>query len=489
MKLGTRIFLAYLLIFIACFYYPVAWLAEDLRTRYVEGIEDPLVDQATILAAMVGTEMENGRFSTDDLYAAFDRACERSLSARIYNLLKTRVDIRVYITDTAGKIVFDSANRSNIGADYSRWRDVSLTLRGEYGARTTHRDKETAVLYVAAPVVVHGDTAGVLTVGKPTTNVNHFMATATPRIFKIGMLSLAAAVLLSLIVSYWISRPIRILTRYADDVRAGRRTRLPKLGRNELNEMAVAFEKMREALEGKKYAKHYVQTLTHELKSPLSAITGAAELMHEEMPPETRARFLANIRAEARRIQDIVDRMLELSALENRNMLQRIETVSFGALVRTVIESKEPLLGLKELTVGLDVGDDIEIKGDSFLLHQAVSNLVQNAIDFSPVGGRIGIGARLRGKELEFSVDDEGPGIPESIRDKVFDRFFSLQRPDTGKKSTGLGLNFVKEVAQLHGGNVVLENRADKGLHAAMRLPVQPLAVSGLRRRSGFLEP
>jgi two-component system sensor histidine kinase CreC len=248
--------------------------------------------------------------------------------------------------------------------------------------------------------------------------------------------------------------------------------------------MAMAFEKMREALEGKKYAEQYVQTLTHELKSPLSAISGAAELMHEEMPPETRARFLANIRTEAGRIQDIVDRMLELSALENQNMLQKVESVSFGTLVRTVLESKEPLFARKELAVELQMSDDITLKGDSFLLHQAVSNLVQNAIDFSPARGRLEISARLSGKELEFTVDDEGPGIPESILNRVFDRFFSLQRPDTGKKSTGLGLNFVKEVCLLHGGDVSLENRREKGLRATMKLPIQPAAVSGLLRRS-----
>ena len=337
---------------------------------------------------------------------------------------------------------------------------------------------------MASPIVVHGKTAGVLTVGKPTTNVDHFVATATPRIFKTGMIALATAAFLGLIVSYWISRPIRILTRYADDVRAGRRTKLPKLGRSELNDMAAAFEKMREALEGKKYAEHYVQTLTHELKSPLSAIAGAAELMHEEMPPETRARFLANIRTEAGRIHDIVDRMLALSTLENLNMLQRLESVSFPALVRTAIESKEPLIARKRLIVELKMGDGVEIKGDSFLLHQAVSNLLQNAIDFSPAGGRIGISARLSGKELTFSVDDEGPGIPESLRYRVFDKFFSLQRPDTGRKSTGLGLNFVKEVSLLHGGSVALENRGEKGLRAEMKLPAQPAEPPGLLRRS-----
>jgi two-component system, OmpR family, sensor histidine kinase CreC len=475
MKLGTRIFIAYLVIFVVCFYYPVDWIAKDLRTRYVEGVEDPLVDQANILAALVGREMEAGRFSPEDLYRAFEDAYDRSLSSRIYDLLKTRVDLRVYITDSAGRVIFDSEDRENVGADYSNLRDVRLTLRGEYGARTTRKDLQdqaTAVLYVAAPVVVAGETVGSLTVGKPTTNVNSFLKTAKPRIIKIGIVSIGAAVFLSLIVSYWLTRPIRRLTQYAHDVRVGKRAVLPQLGRSELSEMGLAFERMREALEGKNYVEQYVQTLTHEIKSPLSAIRGAAELLEENMPPEMRIRFLSNIRMEANRIKNLVDRMLELSELENKQILHKVELIDFGALLRTVLEGNEPLISQKELRLELRAEDDIQVKGDSFFLHQAVSNLIQNAIDFSPVRGRLEITAHVDSRGLSFAVVDEGPGIPEYALEKVFDKFFSLQRPDTGKKSTGLGLNLVKEVAHLHHGGVRLENLTEKGLRATLWLPV-----------------
>ncbi|MHC1729079.1 MAG: two-component system sensor histidine kinase CreC [Syntrophobacteraceae bacterium] len=474
MKLGTRIFIAYLLIFAACFYYPFDRVARDLRTRYVEGVEDPLVDQANILAGLVGWEMEAGHFSPENLYGAFEHIYGRTLSARVYDLLKTRVDVRVYITDLSGKIIFDSADRRNIGLDYSNWRNVRLTLRGQYGARTTRQDPGdpgSSVLHVAAPIMVKGETAGVLTVAKPTTNVNSFLQTARPRIIRIGAIALAAAVFLSLIVSFLITRPIRRLTQYALDVREGKRVQLPRLGRSELSEMATAFEMMREALEGKKYVEQYVQTLTHEIKSPLSAIRGAAELMEEEMSPEMRARFLSNIRTETDRIQHLVDRMLKLSELENQKNLQRVASVDFSALTRRVVEEKESLLSQKQLVVELRAGDNLQVQGDSFLLHQALSNLIQNAIDFSPAGARLEVALHVNGRMLDVTVDDEGPGIPEFAREKVFDKFFSLQRPDTGKKSTGLGLNLVREVACLHGGGIHLENRKEKGLRATLRLP------------------
>jgi two-component system sensor histidine kinase CreC len=97
---------------------------------------------------------------------------------------------------------------------------------------------------------------------------------------------------------------------------------------------------------------------------------------------------------------------------------------------------------------------------DAFLISQAVMNLLQNAIEFSPLGGRVHIALKAEGIFLQIAITDQGPGIPNFAVDKIFHRFFSTQRPDTHKKSTGLGLNFVMEIAQLHGGTVTVKNRS-----------------------------
>jgi two-component system sensor histidine kinase CreC len=472
-KLGLRIFICYLLIFAVCFSSPFNWVLDTLRVRYLEGVEDPLVDQASILAAMAGMEMENGTFSPERWHRIFDRVQEQPVSARIYKLMKDSVDVRVYITDAEGKIVFDSASRDTIGEDYSVWRDVRLTLRGEYGARSTladEADPTSTVLFVAAPIRVRGEIAGVLTVAKPTTNIKYFLKEAKPQLLAVGLLYLAAAALLSFLVSILLTRPIHRLTQYAKDIRDGKRPPFPRLDRTEIGEMGAAFEEMKEALEGKRYVEEYVQNLTHEIKSPLSAIRGAAELMAEPMDDERRARFLSNIHTESHRIQRIVDRMLELAALENRKRLRKVESVKLRPLLNTVIESKEPMISRKGLRVEVRADEGLFVKGDGFLLHQAVANLLQNAIDFSPDGGVVRIEARSAGGRAVIAVTDEGPGIPTFAQDKIFDKFFSLQRPDTGKKSTGLGLNFVREVATLHGGEVRLENSFETGAMAFLEI-------------------
>jgi two-component system sensor histidine kinase CreC len=490
MRLGTRIFFCYLIIFAVCFSYPINWVLNNLRARYLEGVEEPLVDQANILAAMIGREMEAGQFDPQKWYQAFETAGARPLSAKIYNLLKTDVDMRIYITDAAGKVIFDSKNKQNVGADYSDWRDVHLTLQGEYGARFTAENSEdplSKVLYVGAPVRVNGNIAGVLTIAKPTTNINTFLKNAKPQIFKVGALAAVVAVLLSYIVSLWVTRPIKRLTRYANDISQGKRAVFPKLDRSEIGEMGHAFAKMQETLEGKKYVEHYVQKLTHEVKSPLSAIRGAAELLEEKMAPEQRARFLANIRNEANRIQQIVDRMLELAALENQKILKKMERFSFSSLIKTVVESKAAIVSQKKVNLVNQVPDNILLKGDRFLLHQALSNLIQNAIDFSPPNSHIKLSGQVEGQMLKFIVEDNGSGIPGYATAKVFDKFFSLQRPDSGEKSTGLGLNFVKEVAFLHNGDITVENRPEKGVSAILILPYLKPLLATINENRGLL--
>lgn len=475
MKLGAVVFLAYLVILVVCFWYPLRQISNELRTAYLESAEEPLVDTANVLAAIVGQTAERGKFNADNFYQVFDEARGRDVAAQIYEMRKDKVDLSVYITDAKGIVVFDSDNRDTIGQDFSEWRDVARTLRGEYGARV-RRDSDdpngATALYVAAPIRVAGKIAGVLTVIKPTINISTFRASALPHIFKITAVSLAAAVLLSLGVSIWVTQQVNRLTHYANDVREGLRVPFPRLAPTELKTMGTAFEKMREALAGQAYVKQYVETLTHEIKSPISAIRGAAELLEDPaMAPEKRAHFLSNIQNETRRIQELVDRMLKLSELEVRRELGPKATVGLSALAQTIVERAETALLKKRLTVDIRIPDDVTVAGDPMVLHLAVSNLVQNAIDFSPVGGRIGISAARLANQIELYVDDEGPGIPEFAYSRLFEKFFSLERPDTGRKSTGLGLNFVKEAAALHGGSIDVNNLPGRGLRARLVLP------------------
>ena len=476
MSLKVRIFLVFAFAIAAGFYFLVHWLQDDLRPRYLESLEEPLVDTANLLAEVVAEETDGRGLTGERLRSIFERLSARRLKARIYALEKRRVDVRVYVTDATGRVVFDSDHGRDEGRDYSRWNDVYRTLRGEYGARSSHDDPlypGSSVLYVAAPIMKDGELQGVVSVGKPSRNIELFLAMAKSKIAIAGGIAAMLVLGVGLVFYLWVTVPLKKLVTYALAVKDGRRVALPRLGNDEIGAMGNAMEEMRLALEGKDYVEQYVQSLTHELKSPLAAIRGAAELLREDPPPGQRARFAANVRAQVMRLQDLVERLLELASLEKKQALDRREPLDLPALVAEAVETLRLLANQRDVRFVVSAPAVQALHGDRLLLQQAIINLLRNALAFSPRGGKVDVTVRPTDAGACVEVTDRGPGIPDYALDKVFERFYSLPAPEQDKGS-GLGLSFVREVAQLHGGKVRLENRPNGGARATLCLPLAP---------------
>jgi two-component system sensor histidine kinase CreC len=407
------------------------------------------------------------------LRSAFNLAGRREFKATIFSLRKTGIDLRVYVTDAAGVVLFDSTGR-NEGKDFSRWNDVARTLAGRYGARSTRDvpgDDDTQVLYVAAPVRHDGRIVGVVSVGKPAREINELVAVAKRKIL-IGAVGGGVALLgLLLLVAAWVIAPLERLTAYARQVRDGKPVLLPSLPGRTLRDLGAAFEEMRDALAGRRHAERYTQALAHEVKAPLAGIRGAAELLGEDMPVDQREKFLANIRGEAARIQRIVEQLLDLTSLEARKVLDQTDRIEAATLLAEAADAVQPAFRAKRVALTVGAGDGAALLGERFLLRQALVNLLQNALDFSPVGGEVRLGAQVESGRVVFGVEDDGPGVPEYALARVFERFYSLPRPDTTRRSTGIGLALVREIAHLHGGDAALVNRVGGGARATLRVP------------------
>ncbi|MFX4315115.1 two-component system sensor histidine kinase CreC, partial [Enterobacter sp. 63] len=246
-----------------------------------------------------------------------------------------------------------------------------------------------------------------------------------------------------------------------------KRQPLPNPGSSELRKLAQALENMRIRLEGKNDIEHYVHALTHELKSPIAAIRGAAEILTEQPPPQVAARFIDNILVQNARMQSLVEKLLTQARLENRVEIVPAN-VSVNTLFTRLADTRAALLAAKNITLICD-NTSLSVAGDPDLLEQALGNLLDNAIDFTPPGGAISLIAREAQKQVQLIVTDSGSGIPDYALARVFERFYSLPR-DNGLKSSGLGLAFVQEVARLHQGEITLHNRAEGGAIATLTL-------------------
>jgi two-component system sensor histidine kinase CreC len=330
------------------------------------------------------------------------------------------------------------------------------------------------VLYVAAPIGAAAAPTGVLTVFKPQLDVMPLVRERRRIIYTAcgliggGILFLIAAVFL------WLFRPVGRITEYARAVERGERPPRPHIGiGREVNTLAGALDSMRDALENRQYVERYIRTLTHEMKSPLAAIRGAAELMGEEMPADTRKRFLDNILAETSRSERLINRLLELSAVESRKSLDSAREENFRDIVQRAIDQARPLAEVADVALEAELPEQpVILRGDAFILRAAVTNLLENAIDFSPRGAAVVIRLATHDKHAVLTIRDHGPGIPDYARERVFERFYSLRHHDHGRKGTGLGLTLVKEAAELHGGTIALAPARDGGTEARLTLPL-----------------
>jgi two-component system sensor histidine kinase CreC len=474
----TRVTLFFIAFIITLGFYQLArhFLAE-VEPQTFQATEEVMVDIANVLAEVVEKDVHDNDFKSDELRGAFAGAHARVLEAKIFEHMKRNIGVHVYLTDSKGIVIFDSNHGRREGENYLSKRDVALTLAGHYGARSSRdneKDSTTSVLYVGAPVGDSIKPDGVLTVYKPQADVLPLVRERRRIIYTAcaliggGILFLIGAVFL------WLFHPIGKITEYARAIERGERPPKPKIGiGREVNTLAHALDSMRDVLEGRRYAERYIQTLTHEMKSPLAAIRGAAELLDEEMPIEDRKRFLENIRAETARSERLINRLLELSAIEGRANLEKPETLDFRAIVARAIDQARPLADVAGVSLVESSGDvPVQVEGEPFILRAAVTNLLENAIDFAPQDSIVEVALDVVGDRVELTIRDHGPGIPDYAREKVFERFYSLRHHASKRKGTGLGLTLVRETAELHGGTISLTPAEGGGTIARLTLPL-----------------
>ncbi len=486
MHLGLRLFFGFLVITgLAAFFVMRVFVAE-VKPSVREVMEDILVDTANLLAedaaadlaAMpAGGDLRGTRFAgVVQAYAG------RPVDAQIWGLHKRRLDLRIYVTDAQGRVVLDEgaglAGGSALGADYSRWRDVARTLRGDYGARATREvqtDEASSVMYVAAPVRgAKGELLGVLTVAKAQSTVAPFVDRAERKILVAGAWLLGLSLAIGVAVTLWAVWAVRRLRAYAQQAGADEPApRAPPALPGELGELARAMGAMRERLDGRTQREQFLRALTHELKGPLAAIRGAAELLEDpSLGSADRARFSAQVQDQTERLRELVDRLLALSKLESAGPERRRERVALAALTDGVLADHAAALQQRGLAVEWDGRDDaLAVDGDPAQLALALSNLLANAIDFAPRGTALALSLRADGGQARWSLRDQGPGVPGYALPHLGERFYATARPGGTRKGSGLGLAIVRQVAALHGGALQIEPAAP-GLRVTLRLPL-----------------
>lgn len=472
-------------------------LQKTLKPSAQRVVEDTLVDISRMLAVTLSPAIQSGQIYnplfTEQLKNVFATPAEfvTPMDTAIWYDQKTQSQLHIYITDSKGIVIYDSKNQ-NVGKDFSRWNDVHLTLQGKYGARSTRsdpNDPSTSVMYVASQIRdEQQNLLGVVSVGKPVRTLAPYIKASEDELTK-TLLTITALVLgVAGLMALWLRHSIQVVNRYTQNlapsqtsaenssllenaavtnIRSNSQLASPHfyLGK-ELNQLVATIEDMKQTIENKAYVTDYVHTLTHELKSPLTAIRASGELLSEDLPSHDREQFSQTILEQADKLQQLVDQLLLLAKIEQPSFKLHLEKVVINDLISLAISHQTAWLQQKQLTYQMLVAQTYVLLADKFWLQQTLQNVIDNAIKFAQQF--ILIHLQAKENQLIIEVFNDCPLLPDFVMAKAFHRYFSQPllsthqtnlsyNPARQQKGTGLGLTLVEQVITHHGGQVSFE--------------------------------
>jgi heavy metal sensor kinase len=293
------------------------------------------------------------------------------------------------------------------------------------------------------------------------------------------LLALPAALAATALGGWWLARkalrPVEQMTSNAEAIgidRLHERIELPR-NRDEIGRLAVTLNAMLDRLERGVDEKHQlVADASHELRTPLAAMRAELDvsLMDEDLPPAARE-ALESTREEVNRMSRIVNNLLTLARVDEGRLELLMTNVDLSDAIESAARPLRPLANAKQLRLEL-TGERCEARADPQRLHQALTNLIENAIKFSQTQGEVTVTSWRRNGEVGVTVKDTGPGIPPDARTHVFDRFY---RADPARRrdgsGSGLGLSICREIAEAHGGRIWVESEVGKGAAFSLALP------------------
>ena len=239
----------------------------------------------------------------------------------------------------------------------------------------------------------------------------------------------------------------------------------------EINEMARNFQLMAQELSGiETFRTDFISNVSHEFKTPLSAVEGYAVLLQDPaMPQEKRAVYLDKILRNTRRLSNLTSNILQLSCLENQEIMPQTERFALDEQIRQSILLFEESWSRKNLDLDISL-DSVDYVGAPDLLAQVWQNLIGNAIKFTPRGGSVHVSLRQKGNLLQVQISDSGVGMSREIQAHIFEKFYQGD-PSHSQAGNGLGLTLVKRIVELHRGSVQVSSREGEGSVFVVTLP------------------
>jgi len=472
-------------VFITALFIITFYATHFFRTFYYNQLSDDLKIRAEFAEHQLnGMKLENSE--------QIDNLCKE---------LFKRGGTRVTVILPEGRVIGDSEKNPATMEDHSERPEFKAAIKEGYGKSIRFSNTLTKnMMYVAMPVRQENKTIAVVRTSVPVEFINTTLGNLYNKILITGIIVAIGVIVLSWRIARNISFPIEQMKDAAQHFAAGDfERRVSPSNTYELDELSNALNQMAEKMSGKidlitkdknetqavlkkmshieKVRRDFVANVSHELRTPITSIKGFVETLLEGAvkDPEQVERFLRIIARHSDRLDAIINDLLALSRLEEEGEKRKLffHEQYIKPVLISAVEFAKIKAEAKKITLKIECDEKLKVKINSPLIEQAVLNLVDNAIKYSPENSNIQIEAEQKNDEVDINVTDNGCGIEEKHLPRIFERFYVVDKARSRKLGgTGLGLSIVKHILQVHSGSVTVESTPEKGCKFTIHLPI-----------------
>ena len=457
-RMQTKFALSYVALIVAVLIllntYPII-AAQDMVFK---AKQSTMQSHASVIASALSAL---GELTSDDVGQVMEMLDEDSLT-------------RIIVTDQSGMVLYDTQG-SVTGPRYALIQEISLALNGKDVVGGGYKNGAFRSSS-AIPIMYRNAIIGAVYLYEYDSAQGSIITGLQQNLLRISAVMLTLALFVSIVLSGTLTRRIRRLIVGISDLREEEySTRVKVSGNDELATLATAFNEMTERLQATdEMRKRFVSDASHELKTPLSAIKLLTDSIsqNQDMDSETMREFVQDIGAEADRLTRITEKLLALTRMDNSGVVQRTE-VDLVDVISDALHMLNPLAHERYVSIHLTLEEGCIVLSSPDEMYQVLFNLVENAIKYNVSSGKIWIRARKNDSQVIISVEDTGIGIPKKDRDKIFDRFYRVDKARSREAGgTGLGLSIVRDTVVMNGGTIVVDGRPGGGTVFIVTLPL-----------------
>ncbi|WP_243182982.1 sensor histidine kinase [Anaerosolibacter carboniphilus] len=438
-----------------------SFISEAIRLNYINQKKVHLFTQGNIIAGRVISVINE---------EIVENVGIEDLTKEISKDLK----IRVLIINSKGVVVSDSYDV--LKGSILRHYELEESLKGKSVAKQHNLEKYGRTMYVSVPIILNTKVIGAVFISASLEDIYKNIGETMRSFLYLSFISLLITGFISFIFAKLISTPIEELTNSIIKVHQGNlEERVEVRGNDELSNLGSSFNLMITRIaQVEQQRKDFVANVSHELRTPLSAVKLLSEsLLHQDhVKVETYREFLTDIDSEVDRLNKIIENLLALVDIDKGKLILDYQITYINYLIENLIHSLKPLADNKNIELLFYEKEKIHAKLDQIKMQQALTNIIHNAIKYTPNGGKIEISLYMEYEDIVIKIEDNGIGIPEESLPYIFERFYRVDKArarSTG--GTGLGLAISHQIISLHQGRIEVSSEINKGTIFYIRLP------------------